>query len=144
MNEDVRILIVEDNADDEHLLLRQLRKTELAKYVTVIRDGKAALDFLSTPGATDKLIAVFLDLHLPSLNGLEILAAIRDNETIRHLPVIVMTSSTAPTDLERCQALGVSHYVQKPISFLSFTKAVADHFHAFKPIPSLSYPSLAG
>ena len=142
MSEDVRILIVEDNADDEHLLLRQLTKANLARYVTVIRDGKLALDFLTGDGTADKLIAIFLDLHLPSLNGLAILESIRSNELIRHLPVIVMTSSNAPTDLQRCQDLGVSHYVQKPVSFLSFTKAVADHFHCLKPAPSMFLPEV--
>ena len=142
MNEDVRILIVEDNADDEHLLLRQLTKANLARYVTVIRDGKLALEFLNAHGIAEKLVAVFLDLHLPSLNGLSILEAIRTNDPIRHLPVIVMTSSNAPADIERCRSLGVTHYVQKPVSFLSFTKAVADHFHSLKPIPSLSVPGI--
>ena len=76
------------------------------------------------------LVAMFLDLQLPSLGGLEVLERVRSDERVRHLPVIVMTSSNSPRDLQRCKELGVSSYVQKPVSFTAFTKAIADTFHS--------------
>lgn len=128
-----RILIVEDNADDEALLMRQLQKAQLHQHVKVIADGKAAVEFLTdNDSRCDELIAVFLDLKLPSISGLHVLEKVRSHDRTRNLPVIVMTSSNAPTDLERCRQLGVSCYVQKPITFATFTKAVADSFHAPK------------
>jgi two-component system, response regulator len=126
-----RILIVEDNLDDGDLLVRQLKKAQLYQHVKVIHDGKAALDFLTDLlSPCEELIAVFLDLTLPSMPGIEVLRKFRSHDRTRHLPVIVMTSSNAPTDLDQCQKLGVFSYVQKPVSYTAFTKAIADSFHS--------------
>jgi two-component system response regulator len=131
-----RILIVEDNPDDEFLLMRQLRKAGLDQHVKVLTDGKAAIEFIEnveTP--CDDLIALFLDLKLPSVSGIHVLERVRANARTHKLPVIVMTSSNALEDLEKCRQLGVSNYVQKPVTFSTFTKAVADTFHT-SPTPS--------
>jgi two-component system response regulator len=123
-----RILIVEDNADDQALLMRQLKKAELDQHVKVI--GEDALDYLTTSAAASgELVAIFLDLNIPSLGGLELLERIRADDKIKNLPVIVMTSSNAAADLRECQRLGVSFYVQKPVTYATFTKAVAESFH---------------
>ena len=128
----VRVLVVEDNADDRELLLRQLRKTGMADHVKFISDGKEALNFLTVPDplpVARELIAIFLDLNLPSLNGLDLLRALRERERFQATPVIVMTSSNDPRDLEECRRLNVTNYVSKPVTFTSFSKAVADVFH---------------
>jgi len=131
MKSDPRILIVEDNPDDEALLMRQLRKAELHEHVKAIHDGSKALAYLTDERYPNtNLAAVFLDLNLPKLSGLQLLEAIRTDSRIRHLPVIVMTSSNDPAELERCRELGVSCFVQKPLTFASFAKAFADTFHA--------------
>jgi two-component system response regulator len=127
-----RILIVEDNPDDGALLMRQLKKAQLGEQVKMIGDGRQALDFLMLAEA-DHLIAIFLDLKLPNLSGLSLLDKIRANDRRKHLPVIVMTSSNSPKDLEGCKELGVSSYVQKPVTFGAFSKAVADTFHRPSP-----------
>jgi len=129
--EKIRIVIVEDNAADLGLLMRHLKKAKFDKHVKVISDGKAAFEWLSGGDQPGKdLIAVFLDLSLPSISGLRVLEMIRSNEGTRHLPVIVMTGSVDPEDLNKCRQLGVSCYVQKPITVATFTKAVADIFHS--------------
>jgi len=127
----VRVLIVEDNDDDSRLLLRQLRKSGIDAHVKFISDGRQALDFLTGEGqsAAEELIALFLDLKLPSLSGVELLRRLRDHDDFRNLPVIVMTSSNDPADLEECQKLKVVNYVTKPVTFATFSKAVADVFH---------------
>jgi two-component system response regulator len=120
-----------DNPDDEALLLRQLRKAEMEKHVHVIHDGGKALAHLTNPKfKCEDLAAVFLDLKLPTLGGMQILEAIRSHGRLRDLDVIIMTSSNEPKDLARCQELGVSCFVQKPLTFSSFAKAFADTFHA--------------
>jgi two-component system response regulator len=126
----VRVLVVEDNADDRDLLLRQLRKTGMADQVKFISDGKEALHYLTVPDpkSVDELIAIFLDLNLPSLSGLDLLRTLRQGNSM-NTPVIVMTSSTDPRDLEECRRLKVTQYVSKPVTFTSFSKAVADVFH---------------
>ena len=128
----VRVLVIEDNADDRELLMRQLKKSGMDGHVRFIDDGKAALDFLVTPpfpNVVESLIAIFLDLRLPSLGGLDLLRLLRANDRYRRLPVIVMTSSNNPKDIEECRKLNVTSYVPKPVSFTSFSKAVADVFH---------------
>ena len=123
--------MIEDNPDDEALLMRQLKRAELEKHVKVIHDGGKALDYLTDERSRcEDLAAVFLDLKLPTLGGLKILEAIRADDRLRDLPVIVMTSSNAPEELEKCRELGVSCYVSKPLTFSSFAKAFADTFHA--------------
>jgi two-component system response regulator len=131
MNTERRILIIEDNPDDEELLMRELRKAGLQRHIRTIHDGKKALEFLNDENTEcEDLAAVFLDLKLPRLHGLRILEAIRRDERLQNLPVIVMTSSNLPEELEKCRELGVSCYVQKPLTFSSFAKAFADSFQA--------------
>jgi CheY-like chemotaxis protein len=128
----VRVLVVEDNADDRELLLRQLRKTGMADHVKFISDGEEAFNFLTVPDplpVAQELIAIFLDLKLPTLNGLDLLRALRERARFQTTPVIVMTSSNDPRDLEECRRLNVTNYVSKPVTFTSFSKAVADVFH---------------
>ena len=124
-----RILIIEDNPDDEALVLRELEKADMAEHVLVIRDGAKALRFLSAENfASEEFAAVFLDLKLPNVSGLKVLETIRHQERTRALAVIVMTSSNSPEELDRCRQLGVSCYVSKPLTFSSFAKAFADSF----------------
>ncbi len=128
-----RILIVEDDADDSFFLTRQLDRAGLDDHVTVIADGKEALDFILKNSTADnplRFVAIFLDLRLPSLDGVPLLRELRGVPRLREIPVIVMTSSNEERDLEECQRLEVKAYVTKPVSLTDFIKAVA---HVFPP-----------
>jgi CheY-like chemotaxis protein len=128
----VRVVVVEDNANDRDLLTRQLRKSGIDSHVKFLTDGREALEFLSKlPPAqpfTD-LIAIFLDLHLPGMSGVELLSEIRRLPRVSSVPVIVMTSSLDPRDFEACQALKVAAFVPKPVTFESFSKAITGLTH---------------
>lgn len=129
-----RILIVEDNADDEALLMRQLAKADLHRQVKVIADGGQAFAYLSDEQQQpENLVAVFLDMQLPTMTGFELLTAIRAHSRTRHLPVILMTSSNNPEEINRCRALGISSLVTKPVTFSTFSNAVAGTFHSRQP-----------
>ena len=131
MSDAPRILVIEDNADDVALLMRQLRKADLAEHVKTFIDGMEAFEYLvDNPGVAGSLAAIFLDLKLPRLSGLKLLQAIRANDRTASVPVIVMTSSNAPEDLDQCRAHGVISFVPKPLTLSSFAKAFADTFHA--------------
>src|SRR5277367_7100627 len=120
------ILMIEDNPDDEALLLRQLKKAELERHIKVIHDGGKVLEYLMDERfKCEDLAAIFLDLHLPTIDGLRLLEAIRSESRLERIPVIVMTSSNAPEEMEQCRELGVSSYVNKPVTFSSFAKAFA-------------------
>jgi CheY-like chemotaxis protein len=101
-------------------------------HVKFIPDGQEALNFLTSPTAPSpsSLIVILLDLRLPSLSGLDLLRKLRSREEFQAVPVTVMTSSNNPNDLEECRKLNVINYVSKPVTFTSFSKAVADVFHS--------------
>ena len=128
-----RILIIEDNPDDTFFLTRQLNRAKLDDHVTVISDGQEALDFLLKNSEEDGLnfVAIFLDLRLPSLDGLPLLRKVRDVPRLKDLPVIVMTSSNEERDIEECQRLKVKAYVTKPVRLSDFIKAVT---HVLPPV----------
>lgn len=117
-----KILLVEDNPKDLELALAALEESHLANEVAVARDGAEALDYLRRQGAfatrPDTLpVVVLMDLKLPKLNGLEVLARIRADTALKQLPVVVLTSSREEPDLERCYELGVNAYIVKPVDF---------------------------
>jgi CheY-like chemotaxis protein len=119
------ILVVEDNADDSFLLTRQLARAHFEDCVTVIGNGQDAFDFLQH---SSKPLAVFLDLRLPGMSGIELLEKIRADDRLRDVSVIVMTGSVDPKDVEMCGNLGVTAYLPKPVGLTTFIKTVAHLF----------------
>lgn len=124
------ILLVEDNQDDVELTRIAFREAKVANHLVVARDGTEALDYLFARGAhagrdpDDLPSIVLLDLNLPKVDGREVLQAIRENARTRSLPVVVLTTSAEPFDLESTYALGVNSYIQKPVDFERFVWAV--------------------
>ena len=123
------LLLVEDNPDDAELTLRAFRRARLGNPVHVARDGVEALEFLfSENGAARAVLprVVILDLNLPRVNGLEVLARIRANERTKWLPVVVITSSREEPDVQKAYELGVNSYIVKPVEFEKFVAAVSE------------------
>jgi CheY-like chemotaxis protein len=123
----VRVVVVEDNDDDRELLIRQLRNSKIDEHVKFLSDGMEALKFLAElppPAPFCDLIAIFLDLKLPGLNGVDLLRAIRRTPRVQNTPIIIMTSSLNPKDFEACQELKVAAFIPKPITFDLFSKAI--------------------
>jgi two-component system response regulator len=124
------IFLVEDNANDEALTLRALKKSKIANEVVVARDGAEALDYLFARGiyasrdAMDLPEIVLLDLNLPKVGGLDVLRSIRADERTKLLPVIMLTSSTEDNDLISGYRNGANSYVVKPVDFTQFSEAV--------------------
>ncbi|MCE7032336.1 response regulator [Lysobacter sp. GX 14042] len=124
------ILLVEDNPDDVELTRLAFAEAKIANRLVVVGDGAEALDYLFARGAHagrdqgDLPSIVLLDLNLPKVDGREVLQAIRADEATRTLPVVVLTTSTEPFDVEASYALGVNSYIQKPVDFEQFVWAV--------------------
>jgi two-component system response regulator len=124
------ILLVEDNPDDVELTRIAFTQAKIANKLVVARDGAEALDYLFARGAhadrdpTHLPSIVLLDLNLPKVDGREVLQAIRGNELTRSVPVVVLTTSIEPFDVEASYALGVNSYIQKPVDFEHFVWAV--------------------
>lgn len=125
------ILLVEDDAQDEKLILRALKKVNLANEVDVVRDGQQALDFLFCKGefagrdGSNLPTIVLLDINLPRVNGLDVLAKLRADPRTRLLPVVILTSSDEEQDRLRGYECGANSFVRKPLEFAEFAETVA-------------------
>jgi two-component system, response regulator len=117
------ILLVEDNEADEELTTRALKKSGIPLNVIVARDGVAALDYLyiSDPAGLPDL--VLLDLKLPKLGGLDVLASLRSKPMARTVPVVVLSSSTKAEDVHVAYRLGCNSYLEKGSDFSRFLEA---------------------
>jgi len=124
------ILLVEDSRRDEELTLRTLHKNHIKNEVVVTRDGEEALDYLFGSGKyADRNIAelpmlVLLDIHLPKVDGLEVVRQIRADDRTRPLPIVILTASKE--DSERLTELEseASSFVRKPIDFVELSQAI--------------------
>jgi CheY-like chemotaxis protein len=123
------ILFVEDDPHDVELTLAALAANNLANEVVVTSDGAEALDYLHCRGRfagrdDGNPALVLLDLKMPKVDGLEVLREMKQDEELRLIPVVMLTSSREEQDLVRSYQLGVNAYVVKPVAFQAFVEAV--------------------
>jgi two-component system response regulator len=116
------VLVVEDNTDDIELTLRALKRNGVTNPVVAVRDGVEALDYLRRQGKyegrpAERPEVVLLDLKLPRVDGLEVLAQMKADHALRVLPVVVLTSSGDERDVQRAYELGANSYLCKPGDF---------------------------
>lgn len=125
------ILLVEDNPNDIELTLAALESSQLANEIVICRDGAEALDFIYRRGPhADRQVqdpaVVLLDLKLPKVDGLEVLAKVKGDPVTRGIPVVMLTSSREETDVVRSYDLGVNAFVVKPVGFEEFFAAIKE------------------
>jgi two-component system response regulator len=124
------IVLVEDNANDEELMLRAFGKTGISNRVVVLRDGAEALDYFFCRGRyadrpRDEIVqVVLLDLKLPKIDGLGVLRALRADDRTKLIPIVILTASAEDQDLVRGYGLGANSYVRKPVDFTQFVEVV--------------------
>ncbi len=130
-----RILLVEDDPSDAELTLIGLAEYNLANEVVVVRDGEEALDYLFHRGKfaareNGNPVVVLLDLKLPKVDGLEVLRRMKGDESLKMIPVVILTSSREDKDMVEGYRLGTNAYVVKPVDFHQFVEAIK-HVGAF-------------
>jgi two-component system, response regulator len=124
------ILLVEDNPSDVELTKRALLRNRISNKLVVAEDGVEALDYIFCKGKyadrdfLDFPTVVLLDLHLPRIDGLEVLKAVRSDERTKRLPVVVLTSSKEEVDVANCYDNGANSYIRKPVEFEQFAEAI--------------------
>jgi Response regulators consisting of a CheY-like receiver domain and a winged-helix DNA-binding domain len=123
------ILLAEDSLADAEMAIDALREANLANPIVHVEDGVEALDYLLRRGAhahrEDGLPSVLLlDIKMPRMDGLEVLKTIRGDEKLKHLPVVILSSSREESDLARSWDLGANAYVVKPVDIDQFFQAV--------------------
>jgi CheY-like chemotaxis protein len=119
------ILLVEDNVLDADLIRHAIPEGEAIIHFDVARDGEEALLFLKRwEQGTPTPIVILLDLNLPKLSGLEVLNVLKTHPRYKILPIVVLTSSNLPDDIQKAYALGANSYILKSIDYDQFSKAV--------------------
>jgi two-component system, response regulator len=123
--EQIEILLVEDSPLDAELTMNALSGGNIANHITWVKDGEAALDYLFCRGthagrADIHPRLVLLDLKMPKVSGIEVLRAMKEDERLKSIPVVIMTSSDEESDVASTYALGVNSYIVKPVDFNAF------------------------
>lgn len=139
------ILIVEDNDDDFECTYDALCESgNLRNPIHRASTGQGALDYLLHQGDFSDKFAhprpglILLDLNLPGINGKSILKVVRDSDTLKHIPVIVFTTSNDPMDIHQCYALGANSYIQKPTTLdklVNSIQAVKNYWFEITMLP---------
>jgi two-component system response regulator len=130
--EPLHILLVEDNEAHAELVIRGMRDQQVANRIHHVLDGEQALDYLFMRGAfadhqkNPRPNFILLDLRLPRVDGLEVLRVIKTTPSLLRIPVVILTSSDAESDIARSYDYHANSYVVKPLDFKTFTKLMKD------------------
>jgi CheY-like chemotaxis protein len=138
--EPIHILLVEDNEGDIFLTTEALQESKITNQLSTVRDGWEAMQFLEKKGsyATVRMPdLVLLDVNLPKMNGHEVLIAIKSNESLKHIPVIMLTTSSSEKDIYQSYKNYVNCYITKPIDAGDFLKVVTSIEHFWISIVTL-------
>jgi CheY-like chemotaxis protein len=130
--EPLLILLVEDNEDHAELVRRSLAQNRVVNRIIWVDDGEKALHYLfregdyQDPDKSPQPSLILLDLRLPKVDGLEVLARIKQTPELQHIPVVILTSSAAETDVVKAYEFHANSYIVKPVDFLKFTQLMDD------------------
>lgn len=127
LNSNVSILMVEDDEGHARLIEKNLRRAGISNMITHFSTGKAVLDHFFGPSnaadSTEQLL-VLLDLNLPEVDGYEVLARLKGDPRTRAIPVIILTTTDNPREIDRCYDMGCNVYVTKPVDYDNFAEAI--------------------
>jgi CheY-like chemotaxis protein len=139
------ILMAEDDADDRLLVREAFDESRLLNELRFVEDGEELMDYLrrqgrySSPDASPRPGLILLDLNMPRMDGREALRAIKDDDDLRRIPIVVMTTSKAEEDIFRSYESGASSYITKPVTFerlVELMKALGQYWIEFVELPS--------
>jgi two-component system response regulator len=129
-NVEIEILLIEDSDLDAEITVRALKRNKIVNAIVHLTNGAEALDFLFGTGAytnrntKNKPKLIMLDLKMPKVDGIEVLRRIKSEDSLKKIPVVILTSSNENPDVEKCYELGANSYIVKPVGFENFMNAV--------------------
>lgn len=128
-NDKSEVLLVDDNSSEIELILRILKKNKLAERVFTFKDGIGALQYIYSKldehsGGGNLPKVIFLDLKMPRIDGLDVLRKIKSDERIKHIPVVILTSSHEESIMKECYKAGANSYIIKPVEYNSFVEYI--------------------
>jgi len=124
MNKAITILICDDDEDDVYLLRSVMEECEIKNPIVYAKNGLEALEKLRSPDLQNKIGLVLLDLNMPKMDGREVLKAVKSDGLLRRIPVVILTTSSASEDIEKCYSIGANCYITKPASYENFNDTV--------------------
>lgn len=129
MNDLKRILLAEDNKNDIELTIAALREIHLSNQIDVVHDGNEVLDYLYCRGKFAERdsglpIVIMLDIKMPGKDGMEVLEDIKNDEELKHIPIVMLTSSSIDKDILQSYKIGANAYVVKPVDYDGFMDAI--------------------
>jgi CheY-like chemotaxis protein len=129
MNREVVILLADDDEGHAELIRKNLHRAGIVNPIKYFSDGQAVVDFLFCQGAGEHRVqgmpyVLLLDIRMPKLTGTEVLQLIKSAPDLRRLPVIMITTTEDPQEVERCHNLGCSSYIAKPVEYDDFVQAI--------------------
>ncbi len=119
------ILLVEDNPDDAELTRLALERLGQHARVALVSDGAQALDYMSDSGRAAQVRVVILDIKLPKMDGIQVLAKLKADPRTRPIPVVILSSSSREADIAQCYALGANSYVVKPVELEAYLDRIS-------------------
>lgn len=145
MQKDVVILVAEDDEGHAGLIRKNLARAGIVNEVQHFSDGRKILDFLFFEGdgphrRVGAAYILLLDIRMPRVDGVQVLAKIKEDPELRKLPVIMITTTEDPREVERCHVLGCSNYITKPVAYDNFVNAIRQlgFFLAVVQVPSIN------
>ncbi|MFC1514090.1 response regulator [candidate division KSB1 bacterium] len=129
MNKEVIILIAEDDEGHAALIKKNLKRSGISNKIIHFLDGEQVLDFLFKEGKGphrkhNQPYLLLLDIRMPKMNGVDVLKKLKDDKELCKIPVIMITTTDDPREIENCHALGCSNYITKPIDYEKFVDAI--------------------
>ncbi|WP_291323427.1 response regulator [Desulfonatronospira sp.] len=129
MNQEVIILIAEDDEGHAELIRKNLARAGITNPIIHFRDGQETVNFLFRNGEgphrkTGEAYVLLLDIRMPRMNGTDVLERIKADKELRKIPVIMITTTDDPREVERCHTLGCSNYITKPVEYDMFVDAI--------------------
>ncbi|MDY6833233.1 MAG: response regulator [Chloroflexota bacterium] len=131
MNEQVVILIAEDDMGHASLIQKNLKRAGITNQIIHFKDGQEALDFLFEKGdGPHRVIGtpylLLLDIRMPRVDGVQVLERIKGDRVLKKMPVIMLTTTDDPREIDKCHTLGCSHYITKPIDYDKFVATIRE------------------
>lgn len=128
-NREVVILVAEDDAGHARLIEKNLTRAGLSNPIVRFDNGQAVLDFLFRRGSGAQRVAempylLLLDIRMPQVDGIEVLRQVKQDQELRKIPVIILTTTDDPREVERCHTIGCASYIVKPVDYNKFAEAI--------------------
>nr|WP_150107238.1 response regulator [Pedosphaera parvula] len=146
MTKEVVILIADDDSGHARLIQKNLQRAGLHNPVEWFENGQDILDFLFQRGnrvrSKDAFYLLLLDIRMPKVDGIEVLRQIKNDAELRKIPVLMLTTTDDPREVERCHAMGCNNYVVKPVDYEKFADAIKQlgMFISLVQVPEIHSP----